>query len=142
MMDSHYLPRVRLADEEVIGPPYVHKKRVPGEWIIYLVKKAIFQYLNGIRIARARELLTTTSMRVSQISERVGFMDDLRNIVGQGTDSARDADLQDRAQHLKATGRRGVPKVRVKRYQAQQKEHDGKRRRTTDEGIDGSHKVH
>ena len=42
MIDSHYLPRVRLADEEVIGLPYVHKKRVPGEWIIYLVKKEIF----------------------------------------------------------------------------------------------------
>lgn len=34
------------------------------------------QYLNGIRITRARELLKTTSTCVSQISERVGFADE------------------------------------------------------------------
>lgn len=34
------------------------------------------QYLNGICITRARELLTTASTRVSQISERVGFADE------------------------------------------------------------------
>lgn len=36
----------------------------------------IFQYLCSLRIARAKELLTTTSMRISQISERVGFTDE------------------------------------------------------------------
>ncbi len=40
------------------------------------VGRPIFQYLNGLRIARARELLTTTSMRISQISEQVGFVDE------------------------------------------------------------------
>lgn len=40
------------------------------------VGRPIFQYLCGLRIARAKELLTTTSMRISQISERVGFLDE------------------------------------------------------------------
>ena len=40
------------------------------------VGRPIFQYLCSLRIARARELLTTTSMRISQISEQVGFMDE------------------------------------------------------------------
>lgn len=39
MMDSHSLPWVRLVGKEVIEPPYVHKKRVPGEWIIYMIKE-------------------------------------------------------------------------------------------------------
>ncbi len=40
------------------------------------VGRPIFQYLNSLRIAHARELLTTTSMRIAQISERVGFTDE------------------------------------------------------------------
>lgn len=40
------------------------------------VGRPIFQYLSSLRIARAKELLTTTSMRISQISERVGFLDE------------------------------------------------------------------
>lgn len=40
------------------------------------VGRPIFQYLCSLRIARARELLTTTSMRISQISEQVGFQDE------------------------------------------------------------------
>lgn len=40
------------------------------------VGRPIFQYLSSLRIARARELLTTTSMRISQISEQVGFADE------------------------------------------------------------------
>lgn len=40
------------------------------------VGRPIFQYLGSLRIARAKELLTTTSMRISQISERVGFLDE------------------------------------------------------------------
>lgn len=40
------------------------------------VGKPVFQYLSEIRIAHARELLATTSMRVSQVSEKVGFTDE------------------------------------------------------------------
>lgn len=40
------------------------------------VGKTIFQYLVEVRIAHARELLAASSMRVSQISEKVGFADE------------------------------------------------------------------
>lgn len=40
------------------------------------VGKTIFQYLGEVRIAHARELLAASSMRVSQISEKVGFADE------------------------------------------------------------------
>lgn len=48
-MDSSFLPMVRLADETAIEPPYVHKKRVPGEWIVYLIKKGeMYLEENGV----------------------------------------------------------------------------------------------
>lgn len=48
-LDSSFLPSVRLADETVIEPPYVHKKRVPGEWIVYLIKKGeMYLEENGV----------------------------------------------------------------------------------------------
>ena len=40
------------------------------------IGKTVFQYLSEIRIAHARELLATSSMKVSQISEKVGFSDE------------------------------------------------------------------
>ncbi len=40
------------------------------------IGKPIFQYLSEIRIAHAKELLATSSMRVSQIGEKVGFSDE------------------------------------------------------------------
>ena len=36
--NSSFLPELRLADTETIEPPYVHRKRMPMEYIIYLVK--------------------------------------------------------------------------------------------------------
>ena len=36
----------------------------------------IFQYLTEVRISHAKELLGTTSLKVSQISEKVGFSDE------------------------------------------------------------------
>lgn len=51
--------------------------------IIYLnrlfrknMKKTVFQYLRDIRIAHAKQLLTTTSMRIMEVSECVGFADE------------------------------------------------------------------
>lgn len=40
------------------------------------IGKTVFQYLSEIRIAHARELLATSSMKVSQISGKVGFSDE------------------------------------------------------------------
>lgn len=40
------------------------------------VGKTIFQYLGEVRIAHAKELITNSSMKISQISERVGFADE------------------------------------------------------------------
>lgn len=40
------------------------------------VGKTIFQYLSEIRIDHAKELITTTSMQIRQISEQVGFNDE------------------------------------------------------------------
>lgn len=40
------------------------------------IGKTIFQYLTEIRIAHAKELMINSSMRISQISERVGFSDE------------------------------------------------------------------
>lgn len=40
------------------------------------IGKPIFQYLSELRINHAKELITTSSMKVTQISERVGFSDE------------------------------------------------------------------
>lgn len=37
--------------------------------------KTIFQYLSEVRIAHAKELLSSTSLKVSQVGEQVGFID-------------------------------------------------------------------
>ena len=38
IVDSRSIPRVRLENETTIEPPYVHRRRIPHEWIIYMVK--------------------------------------------------------------------------------------------------------
>ena len=38
IVDSRSIPRVRLANETTIEPPYVHRRRIPHEWIIYMLK--------------------------------------------------------------------------------------------------------
>ncbi|MDO5337451.1 MAG: AraC family transcriptional regulator [Eubacteriales bacterium] len=40
------------------------------------IGKPVFQYLRDIRIAKAKELLTTTSMRIVEVSDCVGFTDE------------------------------------------------------------------
>lgn len=40
MIDSRSIPQVRLVNETAIEPPYVHRRRIPHEWIIYMIKKA------------------------------------------------------------------------------------------------------
>ena len=40
------------------------------------IGKTLFQYLRDIRIAHAKELLTTTSMRIMEVSNCVGFADE------------------------------------------------------------------
>lgn len=74
------------------------------------VGRPIFQYLSSLRIAKARELLTTTSMRISQISEQVGFMDEsyfskvFKKYTGKSpTDYAR-APINDKAPFLSTCG--------------------------------------
>ncbi len=37
-MRADVLPKIHFVDETVICPPYVHKKRKPGEYIIYIIK--------------------------------------------------------------------------------------------------------
>lgn len=37
-MRADVLPKIHFVDETVIRPPYVHKKRRPGEYIVYVVK--------------------------------------------------------------------------------------------------------
>ena len=37
--------------------------------------KTIFQYLTEVRISHAKELLGTTALKISQVSEKVGFSD-------------------------------------------------------------------
>ena len=37
--DSSQLPEISLADTAVIEPPYIHKRRMPVEYIIYLVRQ-------------------------------------------------------------------------------------------------------
>lgn len=74
------------------------------------VGRPIFQYLSSLRIAKARELLTTTSMRISQISEQVGFMDEsyfskvFKKYTGKSpTDYAR-TPINDKAPFLSTCG--------------------------------------
>ena len=33
------LPEIRLADTAAIEPPYLHKRRTPGEYIFYLIRR-------------------------------------------------------------------------------------------------------
>ena len=40
-MNPRILPSVRLADSVVIEPPYVHRRRKAGEYIVYLIKKGV-----------------------------------------------------------------------------------------------------
>lgn len=48
--DSSQLPKIRLADTAVIEPPYIHKRRMPLEYIIYLVRQGEMYLLeDGIR---------------------------------------------------------------------------------------------
>lgn len=37
-MNAEMLPRIHFVDDTVIKPPYVHKRRKAGEYIVYLVK--------------------------------------------------------------------------------------------------------
>lgn len=38
-INGNILPQVRLVDRAVLEPPYVHKKRKPDEYILYVMKK-------------------------------------------------------------------------------------------------------
>lgn len=58
--------------EEIFGSNFDYLNRIFRQNI----GKTIFQYLAEVRIARAKELITTSSMKISQVSERVGFTDE------------------------------------------------------------------
>ena len=48
--DSSQLPEISLADTAVIEPPYIHKRRMPLEYIIYLVRQGeMFLLEDGVR---------------------------------------------------------------------------------------------
>ena len=48
--DSSQLPEISLADTAVIEPPYIHKRRMPLEYIIYLVRQGeMFLSEDGVR---------------------------------------------------------------------------------------------
>lgn len=40
-INGNILPQVRLVDRAVLEPPYVHKRRKPDEYILYVMKKGI-----------------------------------------------------------------------------------------------------
>ena len=58
--------------EDIFGSNFDYLNRIFRQNI----GKTIFQYLAEVRIARAKELITTRSMKISQISEKVGFADE------------------------------------------------------------------
>lgn len=60
------------AIEEKFGSNFDYLNRIFRQSI----GKTIFQYLGEVRIAHAKELITNSSMKMSQISERVGFADE------------------------------------------------------------------
>lgn len=39
LYNCRHLPEIRLADTAAIEPPYVHRRRTPGEYIIYLIRQ-------------------------------------------------------------------------------------------------------
>ena len=48
--DSSQLPEISLADTAVIEPPYIHKRRMPLEYNIYLVRQGeMFLLEDGVR---------------------------------------------------------------------------------------------
>ena len=38
-INGNILPQVRLADRAVLEPPYVHKRRKPDEFILYVMTR-------------------------------------------------------------------------------------------------------
>lgn len=134
-MDSRKIPMVRLVNETVIDPPYVHRRRIPHEWIIYLVKNGRmkpegrhegreamhceyfyihFQHMD-IRAAGADGQLLRE--RMYQLRS-----DGLGNVVGEGADTSWNSYLQDRKYHLQAA-HGDMPEVNPHGKRAEQDEH-------------------
>lgn len=40
-IDSNILPQIRLVDTAVLEPPYIHRRRKPGEFILYIMKSGV-----------------------------------------------------------------------------------------------------
>ena len=47
VMDSRIVPQVHLADYWILKPPCAHKKRVPHEYIAYLIQKGELYLAEG-----------------------------------------------------------------------------------------------
>jgi len=57
--------------ESVTGNNFDYINRVFKQ----MTHKTIFQYLNGVRINHAKELITTTNMKLSDVALEVGYLD-------------------------------------------------------------------
>lgn len=72
-LDLHYAEKISSATVETVTEmnfDYLNRtfRRVTG--------KTVFQYLNRVRINRAKELLTTTDMKMAAIAQLTGFSDE------------------------------------------------------------------
>ncbi|MFQ7549467.1 MAG: hypothetical protein ACLRMZ_03045 [Blautia marasmi] len=40
-INANILPQIRLVDTAVLEPPYVHRRRQPDEYILYIMKQGV-----------------------------------------------------------------------------------------------------
>ena len=66
-------------DQDISLKLVSHKIYINASYLGQVFKKEVGEsftdYVNNYRVQKAKELLTTTSMKVYEISEKVGFMD-------------------------------------------------------------------
>lgn len=58
VIDSRIVPQIHLADYWILKPPCAHKKRVPHEYIAYLIQKGeLYLAEDGIHIICTQAIL-------------------------------------------------------------------------------------
>lgn len=71
-LNANYREKISsVTIEKVTGNNFDYINRVFKQ----MTHKTIFQYLNGVRINHAKELITTTNMKLSDVALEVGYLD-------------------------------------------------------------------
>ena len=54
-INANILPQIRLVDTAVLEPPYVHRRRQPDEYILYIMKQGVLYLKEGPKEYELRE---------------------------------------------------------------------------------------